>query len=165
MSNTKFPQKREEKPEFKRGKSEYVLCPVCYSAYYDKSWHHALSEDKHFNEIKEVKFTICPADKMIKNKQYEGQIILENVSTIIKYDLFHLIENIGARAFHNDPMDRVISIKETENRIEVLTTENQLAVRIAKKISESFKDKMKKGWEIKYSHREDPTRIIWKKVL
>jgi capsular polysaccharide biosynthesis protein len=87
---------------------------------------------------------------------------LENVPQAVKYDLFHLIEKMGARAFRNDPMDRIISIKEKNGQIEILTTENQLAQRIANKIKESFKNKMKSGWKIIHSHREDPVRITWK---
>ena len=157
-----YPKKKTEHPEFRKGKSEYILCPACYSVYYNKAWHHALSGDKHFKETKEARFVICPADKMIKEKEYEGQIIMENVPAVIKYDLFHLVENMAARAFHDDPMDRVISIKEKNGRIEILTTENQLAQRIAMKIKESFKNKMGSGWQISHSHREDPLRIIWK---
>lgn len=161
-TNTKFPKKREETPEFRKAKIKYIICPDCSAVYYNKSWHHALEKDKHFKETKDVKFVICPADKMIKAKQFEGQIILENVPEILRDDLFNLIENMGERAFRRDPMDRVISIKDGKNALEVLTTENQLAVRIAKKIRDSFKNRMKGNWTIKYSEREDPVRIIWK---
>ncbi len=161
-TDSQFPKKREHSTEFKKGSHEYIICPECSSVYYQKSWHHALEGDKHFTENKHVKFVVCPADKMIKTKQFEGQIILENVPEILRGDLFNLIENMGERAFRRDPMDRVISIKDGKNALEVLTTENQLAVRIAKKIRDSFKNKMKGSWTIKYSEREDPVRIIWK---
>ena len=157
-----LPKKREHASEFKRGGHEYIICPECSAAYYNKSWHHALEKDKHFKETKDVRFVICPADKMIKAKQFEGQIILENVPEILRGELFSLIENMGEHAFRRDPMDRVISIEDKKTVIEVLTTENQLAARIAKKIKDSFGNKMRGKWEIKFSEREDPVRIVWK---
>lgn len=159
-TNTNFPKKRENISEFKKGSREYVICPECSSVYYHKSWHRAFEGDKHFTENKNVKFAICPADKMIKNKQFEGQIILENVPEILRGDLFNLIENMGERAFKHDPMDRIISIKDKKDAIEVLTTENQLAVRIAKKIQNIFGKRIDGRGEIKYSHGEDPARIF-----
>ncbi|OGD30973.1 hypothetical protein A2833_00310 [Candidatus Azambacteria bacterium RIFCSPHIGHO2_01_FULL_44_55] len=157
-----LPKKREHASEFKKGKAEYIICPACSSVYYNKSWHHSMEGDKHFTENKNVNFTVCPADKMIKAKQFEGQIVLENVPEILRGELFSLIENMGEHAFRRDPMDRVISIRDEKDTIEILTTENQLAVSIAKKIRDSFKDKMRGKLEIKFSEREDPVRIIWK---
>lgn len=160
-TNTKFPKKRTEKVELGSGMNEYIICPDCFCVYFHKSWHHALEEDKHLKENKKMKFALCPADKMIKNKQFEGQIILEGIPLELKSEIFNLIENMGERAFRKDPMDRVISIKDTKNAVEVSTTENQLAVRIAKKIKETFK-KHAANIEIKHSHIEDPVRVVWK---
>lgn len=162
-NDTKFPAKEKyKKPEFEMAKGEYLICPECYSVYFRGSWHHALSGDKDLKENKNLKFTICPADKMIKAKQFEGQLLLEGVPAEIKKDLFNLVENTGGMAFKKDPMDRIISIKDKNGQVEILTTENQLAQRIAGKIKESFKNKMRSGWKIIHSHGEDPVRITWK---
>jgi len=63
-------------------------------------------------------------------------------------------------------MDRIINIRETKGKlaktsdIEILTTENQLAVRIGKKLKKTFKGKL----EIKHSHEESTTRVVWEHV-
>jgi len=142
------------------------------------SWYHRLSNYPELKRLKRVKFVFCPACQMIKNKKYEGEIILGNVPEKIKKDIETLAENFGERAATADPMDRVISIKEEkikrvtakrkrgagsrkefegQRNIRILTTENQLAQRIAQKINEIFGGKL--SLLISHSHQEDTVRI------
>jgi hypothetical protein len=115
---------------------------------------------------------------MIKDKKYEGEIILKNVPELFKEDIKKLSENYGRRAEIADPMDRVISIQERKVKrvttkrkrgagsrkefeglkdLRILTTENQSAKRLAKKINEIYGRKFSVA--ISYSHREDVVRI------
>ncbi|GAI19475.1 unnamed protein product [marine sediment metagenome] len=129
-------------------------------------------------ETKNIKFVICPACQMIKDKKYEGEIILEAVPENFKKDIKTLAENYGKRAIVADPMDRIISIKERRVKrvtaarkrgatsreefkglmdIRILTTENQLAKRLAKKINEIYGGKL--AVSISHSHKEDTARV------
>ena len=115
---------------------------------------------------------------MIKDKKYEGEIILEAVPRDFKEDIKNLAKNYGKRAIAADPMDRIISIKEKKIKrvtakrkrgatsrkefkglkdIRILTTENQLAKRLAKKINEIYSGKL--SVLISHSHQEDVARI------
>lgn len=149
----KLKSKKEEQ-EFGPGKKNIVMCPDCNAVYYYKSWHH------DFKKVgKNFKFVLCPACKMIKNKQFEGQVIIENIEKNKKQELINLIKNIGKRAFDRDVLDRIIKINEiTSDKIEVLTTENQLAVSIAKQVKKAFKAEL----EIKWSKDESVVRILVK---
>lgn len=173
------PRTKKEEQEFGPGQTDYIICPECRCAYFDKSWHHSLAEDfKKIKETKMVEFQLCPACQMIKDEKYEGEIILENVPEDFKEKIKILAKNYGRRAFELDPMDRVISIEEREVRrvstrrkrgalsrkefeglrdLEILTTENQLAKKLAKKINETFGGKLKVF--ISHSRKEDITRI------
>ena len=51
-----------------------------------------------------------------------------------------MIANFGAQAKKRDPQDRIIEIKETKGGYRVLTTENQMVVKIAKRIKTTFND-------------------------
>ncbi|MFH1611690.1 MAG: hypothetical protein ABH887_00225 [bacterium] len=68
----------------------------------------------------------------------------------------NLINNIGERAFKRDPMDRIIKINDNKTEIEILTTENQLAISIGKQIKSAFKGDI----EIKLSKEESVVRVI-----
>ena len=162
----RYPKSKKEEQEFGSGKPDIMICKKCEAFYWYKSWHRSL-EDYPKLKIsaksgsrmagKNIKFTTCPACQMIKDKKYEGEIILEQVPEIHKKSIRTLIENFGKRAEEKDPMDRIISIKLTKvsrpsdkrkrgadsrkefkglEDMRILTTENQLAVRMAKKINE-----------------------------
>ena len=175
----KLPRVRREDEEFGPGEIDYLICPQCHCVYFNKSWHHSLEQDiKRFREEKQVKFQLCPACQLMKDGRFEGEVIIENVPERFKEEIKALIRNFGKRAFEQDPMDRIISIKEkivkrpTARRkrgaasrkefeglkdIEILTTENQLAVRLAKKIDEIFGGRPKTS--IGHSEKEDIVRI------
>ena len=121
-----------------------IFCKVCKAVYYKKSWHHNLEEGlKKIKETAPVHFTTCVACDMVARGEFEGEIIIENVPPKIKTDLTHLAESFGKRAYEKDPMDRVIAITREGSGMRITTTENQLAVKLAKKINEAFKGKAK----------------------
>lgn len=172
------PKSRKEEAELGPGKVDILVCKKCGAFYWYKSWHHRLSDYPELKQSKRIKFAFCPTCQMIKDKKYEGEIILEAVPRDFKEDIENLVKNYGERAFEADPMDRIISIKEkrvkrvTAKRkrgavsrkefkgledIRILTTENQLAKRLAKKINEIYGRKL--SVSISYSHKEDATRI------
>ena len=140
---------RAEEHEFPKGKAGLVLCRVCNIVYFKKSWHHNLRRHPNLREDLHVSFTICPACRTIQNKQYEGRITIKNIPSASRANLAALIHAFTTRAYQKDPLDRLIQVKETRAGLEVATTENQLATKLAKKICEVFK----KGIiRIAYSH-------------
>lgn len=104
--------------------------------------HDDLREDT------KVSFAFCPACQTIKDKQFEGEINIADVPEKFREDLTNLIRAFTQRAYEKDPMDRLIEIKKTRSGLRVTTTENQLAVKLAKKIRDSFK---KASLEISYA--------------
>lgn len=172
------PQTKKDEQEYGPGKTNILVCEKCQAFYWYKSWHRNLQGYPKLNENKNIKFTICPACQMIKNKQYEGEILMYNVPSEMVTGIRKLIDGYGQRAFENDPMDRVISVthkkikrvtdenkrgaesrKEFQNKsiLEIRTTENQMAKRLAKKINEVYRNKF--DISISNSKREDAARI------
>lgn len=129
----------KEEQEYGPGKKNIVLCKNCEAVYANKSWHHGLQEYKNIREDARVVFTICPACQMIADHAFEGEVVLENVPGTNRDEVIRNIKNTGALAYERDPMDRVISIKEEGGRIEVKTTENQLARAIAREVAQAYK--------------------------
>ncbi|MEK9154529.1 MAG: hypothetical protein AAB596_00410 [Patescibacteria group bacterium] len=151
---------RREEHELPKGKAGLVLCRDCGASYYKKYWHHNLRNYKNPKEDALVRFSVCPACKMIENRQFEGKIVVENIPAKILSDLTNLAENFCRKAYLSDPLDRLIKIKKIkEGVLEITTTENQLAVRLAKKIKETFK---KDKNEISYSPR--PSDVVYVKI-
>jgi len=94
---------------------------------------------------------------MIQDKQYEGELVLENIPEDKKKEITNLIWNVGERAFERDPMDRIIGFEDKGNVIRILTSENQLALSIGKQIKRAFRGKL----DIKWSHKESTSRVKW----
>lgn len=150
---------RSAEHEFPKGKAGLLFCKDCNAVYYKKSWHRSLRAYKNLREDLPVKFSLCPACKMISNGQFEGEIIIKNVPEKNFNDLTHLIEAFCHRAFEKDPMDRLASLKKTKGGFIATTTENQLAVKLAKKIKDVFK---KVDYKISYS--SSPSDVVYIKM-
>lgn len=131
---------RHAEAEFGPGKVEFTVCPEGGEVYYHKHWHHALEDFKHLSEKKKFVFKLCPFHLMVKNKQYEGELLIEGVPAKYRDELVGLIENSGERGRRIDPMDRIIKIETKGGAIRVETSENQLAQKIANKIRDRFKN-------------------------
>jgi len=133
---------RKEESEFGLGQKEFLKCSDCGVVYFDKSWHHGLIEEKleHLKENKQFKFTLCPACKMKKNRLFEGEVVikLKAESLKLKADVMNTINNSDKQARERDPMDRILWTEERADGIHLFTSENQLAVRIGKKLKSSF---------------------------
>ncbi len=148
--------------EFPKGQAGIVFCKTCSAVYFKKSWHHNLRRHNTLSENTAVHFTLCPACVMIQNKKYEGKIIIANVPFAAREQLENLIHAFTHRAFRRDPMDRLIEIKKKNGALEVSTTENQLAVKLAKKIKDAYK---KVEIAISYGHAKDKAAEITIKFL
>lgn len=116
-----------------------VVCKRCHNLFYKKGWHHPNGRGAQpTGSGSSVHFKICPACTMIGKNLYEGEIIIEKVPARFEFELVHLITGFGARATKRDPQDRIIEVKKQKNGYRVTTTENQLAVKLAKKIKAVF---------------------------
>ncbi len=85
--------------EFPKGKTGLLFCKDCNAIYYKKSWHRNLRYYKNLCEDLAVAFSLCPACEMVKNKQFEGKVIIKNVPEKNFNDLTHLIEALCHRAY------------------------------------------------------------------
>ncbi len=152
--------RRSEEHEIRGGKRGLIFCRNCNAVYHKKSWRHNLLSYKNLSENLSVKFLICPACRMIKNKQFEGEVIIEKAPEKIYQDLLNLIELFGHRAYQRDSQHRLIIAKKTDSQIVATTTENQLAVKLAKKIKETFKKA-----ELNITYSSAPSDVTYVKLV
>ena len=154
------PRPKKDEQEFGPGKEGIIMCPVCHAYYYKKSWHNDLEglTPNRFAEH-DIRFSTCPACEMKKGKTFEGEVIIKLSDELHKHDVLNAIHNSDEQARDKDPMDRVLWITDSGSEIRVYTSENQLAVKIGKKLDSALKGGK---LDIQYS-REDVARVTWEK--
>lgn len=161
MISKRHQRSRKEESEFGLAEKEFLICSDCGVVYFDKSWHRNLNEEKiqHLKTNRQFKFTLCPACKMKKDKTFEGELVikLKAKSLKLKADILSAIKNSDKQAQEKDPLDRILWMEEREDGFHVFTSENQLAVKMGKKLESSFPGST---LEIKYSE-EDITRVYF----
>ncbi len=118
-----------------------LVCKMCHAVHFRKAWRH---DDEFFRRWREfarvrVEETVCPACKLVRFHQYNGKIVFSDLPKYVIPELTNLIIAYGKRAWRNNPEDRVVEIVPGDHALTVTTTEDQLAVRIAKKVRDAFK--------------------------
>lgn len=138
---------RHAMEEFGSGKHEFLLCPKDDAVYYKKSWHHASDfflRAPNTQREKGIRFKLCPAHEMLRRKQYEGEIVIENIPEQFFKELKSMIENMGEQAYRVDVTTRVLSLDVKNGVLRVTVSENQLAQKIARKIERVFRTHIKR---------------------
>jgi len=142
MIGRRHQRSRKEESEFGLGQKEFLKCSDCGIVYFDKAWHHGLLEEKqeHLKENRQFKFTLCPACKMKKDKVFEGELVVKfkTYNLKLKTDLLNTIKNSNKQGQERDPLDRILWTEEKGDEVRIFTSENQLAVKIGKKLKSSF---------------------------
>lgn len=131
---------RKQAEEFGGAKKGLVICENCDIYNFKKGWHHDADSfiAKRENKDIQVHFALCPACHMIKNRQYEGKLVVNNIPAPQKKDLMNMIKGYCDRAFSQDPLDRLIGVVSESSSLIVTVTKKQLAQRLAKKIKDAF---------------------------
>jgi hypothetical protein len=151
---------KNEAEEFPHAPKGYEVCPTCNSIFFNKAWHHPSAVNMSFDNKKNIKTATCPACQMKKDHVFEGELVIKmpGINPEMKKDIMNAIENSDKMATEKDPMDRILWTEANGDELHVFTSENQLAVKIGKKLESAFKGgKM----EIHHSHEEDIIRIYW----
>lgn len=159
-SSIKLPQRDREAEyeEYWREHKGIAKCPKCSNVHFKKRWYASEEDLRRRLKIKKLSIAetkLCQACKMIKEHTFEGEIFIEESPVHHRKELLRLVRNFGERATQRDPQDRIIKIEEIDKRYRVTTTENQLAVKLAKKIRDVFKTV-----KIRISHSPEPAEVV-----
>lgn len=144
----------------KRGLKEPVKCNMCQSIYRHKRWY--LKDDPIALEFRDqsMNLTVCPACRKAREHFPEGIITLRGEFLIShKDEILHLIHNEETRAKGVNPLERIISVKELENAIEIQTTSERFAERVGKEIKRAFKGEVAYHW----THGDKWIRVEWRR--
>jgi len=130
---------------------EPTVCTKCEAFFMNGRWNWGEAPEN-------ANKTICPACKRIKDKYHAGEIILQGDFLKKHYDeILNLIKNQEKAEKAEHPMERIMSIDESEKEIVVKTTGVHLAKRIGSAIAKAYKGDL----DIQYGDGEKTIRIVW----
>ena len=99
--NRRHQRSRKEESEFGKAGKEFIICPECDSVFFDKAWHHRLEEEKnaHLKIDRKIKFELCPACKMARDKLFEGELVIsiKNKELSVKNNVLNVIGMKGTK--------------------------------------------------------------------
>lgn len=155
-SSVKLPQRNGESTHDQYGSKQkgIIECPRCYNVRHKERWYSSFRNLKPTLKLLPphiAKRELCPACRMVSEHVFEGEVVVGEVPPGYRLEFLRLVRNFGERARAKDPQDRIIAIKKNPKGYHITTTENQLAIRIAKKIRDSFA-----AVRMKVSYSEEP---------
>ena len=143
---------------FPRGHSagEPVMCERCGAVYERKTWR-AEERTRRTSPVG-IAWTLCPACTQVEEAEYFGQVrILGRLAPEQEIEVRRRIWNIEGRARHTQPERRVVRFDRTPQGLEILTTSQKLAHRIARELEKAFGGRARYSW----SDREGVANATW----
>lgn len=134
-----------------------AMCKICTAVYHKKRW----SLDQGLSQGivgGRTKIVICPACRKIRDRFAGGSVTLAG-DFFIKHreEILHRIRHEEGRAKAVNPLERIITVKDVNGYMEILTTNERLAQRIGRELERAFKGTVRYRW----SHDDKQVRVWW----
>jgi hypothetical protein len=90
---------------------------------------------------------VCPACEQQTGQLYQGRVLIDlGGGTVGPAALRRRIANVAARAGHTQPQRRLVSVEQRGTTLEVLTTSEKLAHRIAGELAKTWRGRATYQW-------------------
>lgn len=150
-------------PYLPRGASKKVsACEKCHAVYSNKRW--SIEPDRYETVMQDPATTllVCPACQKMKDDLPGGIVTLRGDYVLPhKQELLRLVKNEERQARGDNPLERVMSVKENGSGSLVITTTNErLAQRLGKAIKKAFHGEV----AYHFSHDNKLARVDWERA-
>jgi NMD protein affecting ribosome stability and mRNA decay len=142
----------------RKGLKEPAQCTICRSVLHHKRWY--VKEDPVVQKLQESSFrpTVCPACRKAREHYAEGVITLRGeFLSAHKEEILQLVRNEESRAKKENPLEGILSTKESGGTVEIQTTTERFAERIGKEIKRAYKGEITFHW----THGDKLVRVEW----
>ncbi len=129
---------------------EPTVCARCGAVFLRKTWrhNHALSEA----QIEGAEWGFCPACQQVSRREGQGRLLIRGAAAGRNRDAIEKrIHNVVARATKTQPERQLVSLDARDSGLEVLTTSQKLAHRLAHELKKAF------GGRVTYTWSDDGT--------
>jgi len=127
-----------------RGVEEPAACERCFAVYKLKSWRPAGPSRRI---PADVHWTLCPACAQVEDLEYFGRVLVSQpLEAAREGEVRRRIYHVERRARATQPERRMVQLGRAGSRLEVLTTSQKLAHRIAKELEKAFGGRSHYEW-------------------
>lgn len=122
-----------------------TACHACGALFARKTWRR--DHPVKLGTYERVVWRLCPACRQYARGEAFGKVVLPAGFVAKNEDLLRRrLDNIGARAEHTHPQRRVVDIERNGRSVNVLTTSQKLAHRVAREIEKLFGGRATYRW-------------------
>ena len=133
-----------------------TACQRCGAVFHRKRWRRPSRFQPEL--LARARWDHCPACRQQSRGQFFGLVTLRgDWIEARREEVLHRIDNVAARAQHTQPERRVVDVREAGGGIEVRTTSQKLAHRIAHELEKAFGGRARYTW----SDRDGRLRATW----
>jgi len=128
--------------------AEPTVCARCGTIYVRKTWSrsHKLTEEM----IEHRHWGFCPACQQVSHLEAQGRLLIRGAGVAAQADLIRSrIDNVARQASRQQPERRVVSIDTIDGDdcgLEVLTTSQKLAHRLAHELKKTVRGRATYSW-------------------
>jgi hypothetical protein len=151
-------------PYLPRGASKKVsVCERCHAVYSNKRWSIEPERYDMLMQDPAVTLLVCPACHKIQDDIPGGIVTLKGDYVLPhKQELLNLVKNEEKQARGDNPLERVMSVKENGKGSLVITTTNErLAQRLGRAIKKAFHGEV----AYHFSHDNKLARVDWERAV
>jgi cold shock CspA family protein len=116
---------------------EPAVCERCGAVYRGKTWR--AGERSKRTPLMGVAWTVCPACRQVAAGEYFGRVLVRGAfADAHEAEIRARVAKVAARARYTQPERRIVSMDRTDEGLEVLTTSQKLAHRVARSLEKAF---------------------------
>ena len=164
FTNTNFTKRVDHeggRHRTRRAMSEPLTCKECGAVYANRRWTVAQNTANNKKHHPTVQMTVCPACKQAADGEPRGFVYLDGAFVVGHgKEIEDLIRNEAKRAGEDNPLARILELKERDgHKLTVTTTTEHLAQRLGHAVEKAF------GGEVQYnfSHENKIARVSWQR--
>ena len=136
-----------------------TVCHRCGAVFARKTWRRDRRVSLAF--LEGATWQVCPACKQAGGAEGFGKVVLRGAYLAANEDAIRRrIQNVADRAEFTQPQHRVASVTRERDTLEVLTTSQKLAHRIARELKKAFHGRTSYSW----SDRDGTLFATWERA-
>lgn len=126
---------------------ERTVCSRCNAVVHNGLWKMDAGQKHLLLSMGAASEVVCPACRQVEEHAPEGVLTLRgNFLREHAVEIVHLIRNEADEALVDNPMERIIDLRTTEDEWVVETTNEKLAQRIGRAVYRAYKGDLDYHW-------------------